>query len=106
MTITSPAEWWGAVEEHWPHLLEIIYHHMDPNHPAYEVPGQSDSQMTGRNIAVELELLKQQRDERLARYLAAAWCLASDAYAWSVPSWGVLCDLLSEEWALHPEEVA
>lgn len=40
-------------------------------------------------------------DPKIVRYFNGAWCLASDAYAWSVPFWGAFCDLCSEEWVLH-----
>ncbi len=102
--ITTQNDWWDAVYKNWPDLLDIVYHHMDPGHVAYDIPGDASSALTGRTIATELERLKDERDDRTARYLAAAWCMASDAYAWSVPSWGVLCDLLSEEWVIHESE--
>lgn len=101
--INNKNDWWNAVNEHWDHLLEIIAHHIDINHIAYETPRDSDSQMTGRTILEEIHLLKRNCDPKLARYIVASWALASEAYAWSVPSWGVLCDLCSEEYVLYPE---
>jgi hypothetical protein len=29
--------------------------------------------------------------------------MASDSYAWSVPSWGQFCDLCSENWVFDEE---
>lgn len=102
--IDSVSDWWQVVDDNWDDLLEIIAHHMDLGHPAYEIPGNDKSKMTGRSILREVHHLKSTRDQRLCRYFAAAWSLASDAYAWSVPSWGALCDLCSEEWVFDPEQ--
>jgi hypothetical protein len=93
---TNAKEWWQFVDDRWPFLLDIVFHHMDSRALAYEIPGNDKSKPTGRNIAAELEYLKLKRDRRLSNYLSASWAMASDAYAWSVPFWGVLCDLCSE----------
>jgi len=98
--IAIPHDWWSLLNEHWENLLEIIGHHIDFNYPAFDPPGDSNGFPTGRKTYAEMEHLRKTEDPRLARYLGAAWCLASEAYAWSVPSWGVLCDLLSEEYVL------
>lgn len=102
--IHSPDDWWSEVDANWEHLQEIVFHHLQYNHPAYVEPGNDKTEETGRNIGEELEWLRESRDCRLARYLAAAWSLASDAYAWSVPGWGEFCDLCSEEWVLYEED--
>lgn len=103
--INTPNDWWNAVDGHWDNLQEIIAHNIDMCHPAYDVPGSDKSPATGRTISAELEHLKQTRDhQRLARYFHAAWGLASESYAWSVPSWGTLCDLCSEEQVFYQEE--
>ena len=98
--IRTSDDWWGLVDLHWANLFAIIGDHMQMTHAAYEVPGNASSAPTGRDIATELVRLKECRDMRLARYFFAAWSMASESYAWSVGSWGVLCDLLSEEWVL------
>jgi len=97
-TINNVGDWWAAVDGAWGDLTDIVAHHMDVFHPAYEVPGDAKSPPTGRDIGDELTHLKTTRDRRLARYFAAAWFMANEAYCWSVPNWGTLCDLLSEEW--------
>ena len=102
--INTRQDWWDAVDKHWSNLTDIIFHHMDYHHPAFTVPGNPQSEMTGNNIGQEVESLKENRDSRLARYFNAAWGLASEAYCWSVPSWGVLCDLCSEEYVLYDED--
>jgi len=101
----TPEDYWSNVDEAWDSLLSIIAHHMDLNSPAYDPPGNLEGKMTGRTLLEELVHLKRTRDrERLPRYFHAAWGWASDAYAWSVPHWGTLCDLCSEEWCLYTEE--
>jgi hypothetical protein len=104
MQLNSPEDWWNAVDANWSNLLEIVYHHMDMDHAAYEVPGDAKSAPTGRTIDEELTFLKKNRDQRLARYLSASWFMASEAYCWSVPGWGTMCDLLSEEQVCFDEE--
>lgn len=105
MEIKNKEDWWRGVDDHWENLLDIIFHHMDCRHAAYEIPGDAKSKPTGRNILDEVEYLRKNRNEKLARYFSTTWCLASDAYAWTVPSWGVLCDLCSEEYVLDDCEI-
>jgi len=99
--LDSPDAYWKLVNDGWDDLLNIIAHHLDLEYPAYESPGDPTSLMTGRNVLQEILHLHKTRDPKIARYFNAAWCLASDAYAWSVPFWGAFCDLCSEEWVLH-----
>jgi len=106
MEIRTADDWWKVVDDHWPELQEIIFHHMDWKHPAYDQPGDAKSPPTGRSISEELDFLREKRDPyRLARYFNAAWGMASESYAWSVPGWGQLCDLCSEEWVVQSEEM-
>lgn len=98
-------EWWLQVHNHWDALLNIIADQMDLNHEAFETPGNPESPMTGRKILQELIYLKEFRDSKLARYFNAAFHLASEAYAYSVPGWNQLCDLCSEEYVLHEDQI-
>jgi len=84
--------------------LGIISDQMDLDHMAFVIPGDCTSEPLGRSIAEELEHLKHNRSEKLVRYFHSAWGLASDVYAYSVPGWGVLCDLCSEEYVLYEVE--
>lgn len=93
---TNKKEWWDLVDHHWDNLLAIVFHHIDCFAKTYKDPGNNQSKLTGRNIVEEMTYLKNQQNEKLESYLSEAWFMASDAYAWSVPSWGILCDLLSE----------
>lgn len=101
--ITNKEEWWEAVDYYWIDLCGIVYNKIDCMHPAYAEVGNDKSPETGLNIMEELLQLKNNKDPKLARYFAAAWDMASEAYCYSVPSWGVLCDLLSEEHVLYEE---
>ena len=101
--INTDLDWWNAVENNWDLLLQIIAHRLDLDHAAYETPGDDTVQETGRTVAEELDFLRKNRDEKIARYFHAAWGLASETYAWSVQGWSVLCDLCSEECVLYPE---
>jgi len=101
MSIQTPDDWWNLVDQNWDYLVSIIGHLMVLGFPAFETPGDSESPATGRSIREEIVHLKETRNQKLARYFHAAWGLASDAYAWSVPGWGALCDLCSEEWVFH-----
>lgn len=106
MAPETAEEWWTLLDDRWDYLLEIIGHHLDFDHQAFDPPGtpiERGGKFTGRNVMAELHHLKRTRDRRMARYLHATWGLASDAYAWSVPAWGDLCDLCSEDWCLNDE---
>lgn len=104
MQIDSLEAWWNAVDEKWEYLTEIVFHHFDYSAMAYEVPCDSSSKPTGRTLSEELDWLRGNRDERLHSYFNKSWCLASDAYAYSVPYWGLFCDLCSESWVFQTEE--
>lgn len=99
--IDDANDWWETVDGQWSNLLEIIGHHLDLYAPAYFVPGDSESTPTGRTILEELEFLVDRHDSKLAAYLGDAWCMASNAYAYSVPGWGDFCDLCSERGVLE-----
>ena len=102
--IHNADDWWHIVDLHWEGLIEIASQFMDMLHPAYDTPGDATSEPTGRDILGEMEYLKEGHGKRLVRYFQAAWALAPDSYAYSHPTWGVLCDLCSEEWALHVDD--
>lgn len=103
--IRTRQDWWNAVEEHWDNLLNIIGDQIDLYSLATEQPGKYDSELTGRTILQELAILKNNKNPKLVRYFAGAWCIASEAYAWSKPSWGTLCELCSEEYLLYDEDI-
>lgn len=105
MAIHNKDDWWNVVIHYWDYFLGILADKLDMSFTAFEIPGDGKSEPTGRTVAEELEHLKHNCDEKLARYFHSAWGLASDAYAYSVPGWGVLCDLCSEEYVLYEEEL-
>jgi hypothetical protein len=104
MEIRNKDDWWNVVVHHWDYLLGILADKLDFSCTAFEIPGDGKSESTGRIVVEELEHLKYNRDAKLARYFHAAWGLSSDSYAYSVPGWGQLCDLCSEEYVLYEEE--
>jgi len=101
MEIHTAEDWWHAVNVHWEYLLNILAHQMDMDYVAYETPGDDSSPALERTIFQEVVHLRGEKDKKLAKYFHAAWCLASETYAWSVPGWGTLCDLCSEDWVLY-----
>ena len=103
--IKTKEDWWHLLDANWENIKRIVFHHLDPNAPAYEEPGNKDSKLTGRLLFLELEALRVNRDPQMHRYLNVSWCMASDAYAYSVPSWGEFCDLCSENWVFDEEIV-
>jgi len=103
--IKNKKDWWQVVDDNWDCLLEIVLHHMKFAAPAYEKPGDDKSPKTGRTILEELDFLRKIRNPKLVRYFSASWCMASDAYAWSVPGWGAFCDLCSEEWIFNEDDL-
>lgn len=105
MKINNKEDWWDGLDLRWEYILEIIAHHIDLSHEAYEIPGDDTSASTGRRVIEELEYLRKNRDSKLHRYLNASWCMASDAYAYSVPYWGDFCDLCSEDWVFEEDEI-
>lgn len=106
MRINNENDWWSVVDTYWSGLLDILWHKLDPDYEAYEIPGDATSAPTGRTVKNELKFLKENRDGRLARYLAAVWFMASEDYARErVYGWNAMCDLLSEEWVIIPDEI-
>lgn len=103
MIINNREDWWNGLEDHWENIKAIVFHHLDPMLPAYEIPGDKESPLTGRILLSELEYLKEKKDPKIHRYLNVSWCMASDAYAYSVPSWSHFCDLCSEDWVFCEE---
>ena len=101
--IKNKEDWWQIVDDNWGYLKDIVFHHLDPNAPAYVIAGDRTSTLTGNLLFKELEILKETRDPKLHRYLNISWCMASDAYAYSVAGWGQFCDLCSEGWVFDEE---
>ena len=102
--INNKEEWWKLLDEHWDNIRDIIFHHLDPNAPSYTIPGDNKSALTGLLLFKELEVLRDARDPKLNRYLNVSWCMASDTYAYSVPSWSQFCNLCSENWVFEEED--
>jgi hypothetical protein len=100
--IESRRSWWLAVEERWEDLLDIMRRFLPTE--GYE---DRDGKILEKPLWMKLVSLKENLDPELARYFHAAWAAAPDDRSiHSLPSWGVLCDLCSEDYVLHDEEVA
>lgn len=101
--IKNKEDWWTLLNEHWIYIRDIVFNSISPFAPAYELPGNAKTKPTGRTIDGELEYLRETKDPKMHNYLNKAWCMSSDAYAWSVPSWGAFCDLCSENWVFDED---
>lgn len=104
MSPTTKAEWWSLVNEHWDNLWEIFLMFV-PNH---DFDWGSDVFVESKepDVLTKIQRAKEARDgHALARHLNAAWATAPDDRSiHSIPSWGVLCDLCSEEYVLYQDE--
>lgn len=104
---TSPDEWWGNLNARWSDILQCFENAgapMSSNIWRDEIRGEEV--VHDHSFLVTLEKLRETRDPKMARMLNLCWLAAPDhpsIHRW--PSWGVLCDLCSEEWCLDPEEV-
>ncbi len=104
MQIKDASDYWAVCDKWWDQIIEMAADQLDLNSPAFDIPGKSESPMTGRTILEEMNFLKRERSTKLPRYFNAIFHLASEAYAYSKPGWSQLCDLCSEDWAIQPEE--
>ena len=104
MNINNKNDWWTLLESNWDNILNIASDQLDVNSLAFEIPGNPESKMTGRNVLQEMNHLKIIKDSNISRYLNAIWGLASDAYAReNRRGWKIICDLCSEEYVLYEE---
>ena len=94
--INTPDDWWKLLEEHWANIVSIFSRFLPVNEP---VDYEDNLVGTLEPMNVLIERAKQDRDHyTLLRYLNAAWWAAPDKpWIHDIPSWGVLCDLCSEE---------
>ena len=109
MAIQNKDDWWELVDTHWQNLIEIFGMFLPMYKPApkslYTEVSETNPQVA-KNSWLDVERCKHERDnEKLRQYLFAAWESAPDNHSiHSIASWGVLCDLLSEDWVFQPEE--
>lgn len=105
---TNTNEWWELLDKHWSNILQCFENAGAPMSDTSWSDGV-DKEPTEHEFSflVTLEKMKESRDVKMARMLNLCWLAAPDAdYIHRWPSWGVLCDLCSEEWCLDPEQVA
>lgn len=97
---TTKQEWWSAVDQHWDFLYEILGMFLPYEHRDWE------KNITETTLLQNALKAKRDRDgHSLARYFNMAWWLApDDPSIHSIPFWGQLCDLCSEEYVLYDEQ--
>lgn len=97
---TTKEEWWSLLDKHWKVLNDILAHYLD--YRAYMDYSGKPTERTMEQIVFDL---KEQRNPDIARYLNSAWWQAPDSsYIHSIPGWGLLCDLCSEEYVLYDDD--
>lgn len=100
-------EWWNNVNHYWTNLRKILQHFLPVEQKLRYAEETTDSGLSpsDKTLMEEIEFARKYRDRDLARYLSMAWHSAPDTpNLHRIPSWGVLCDLLSEEYVLYEEE--
>jgi hypothetical protein len=104
---TTAEEWWKNLDDHWPNIVECFSNAGAPlDSTAWSDGIGKEVTEHDRTFIVTLETMKKERDPAMARMLNLCWLAAPDSpeiHRW--PSWGVLCDLCSEEWCLYPDAV-
>jgi hypothetical protein len=100
MIIDTPNAWWRAVDSNWSDLLKLIVRFNSD----IVVHSAKDIGLDAPSI-VDLEEAKTDRDEGVVlHYLRATWNRAPDEpWIHKLPKWGLLCDLLSEDWVFSKE---
>ena len=105
MTITTPEEWWQTLDSNWKSLLEPLSRFLPLNENLYIDSDTCEMVGCDKPMIMTVERLKEDRSPTIVHYLCEAWDAAPDSRAiHSIPGWNTLCDLLSEQWALYPEE--
>lgn len=104
-TYTTPnnsQEYWQIVDDNWNDIKHILNLYL-PTFQAQWI----DKTTLSISLGEYIEELKNAQNPRLVRVFNAAWFAAPDDIGiWSHKSWGILCDLCSEEYVLYePKEV-
>ncbi len=126
MRIESQEDWWNALNDNWYHLVHLV----DNWHPTTKAEYK---QQIGFAITAEMaekacnadriEIAKKEEGlespgvrfykareakdpQALGQLLSATWFgIPESISAHSLPGFGVLCDLCSENWVFHEEEI-
>lgn len=127
MRIESKDDWWAALEKYWEQLMGMvdIYHPASKNEPSLKqlaalpitasAPEKACTAVRANIAAEESELespsvrfakARSVKDhETLGNLLSATWFgIPESMGAHSIPGFGVLCDLCSENWVFDEEE--
>jgi hypothetical protein len=112
MMIKKPEDWWTLTNSQWENLLNIFDSTGAPMGRDEESHWWRDEAKAEvirhpKSLAQTLEDARIGGDfETLHHFFELAWSAAPDTpeiHSW--PGWGHLCDLCSEFWVFHPEEV-
>ena len=106
LSIDSPENWWLMCEDRWDHILNIFQLvGLELDLTRYPIAVNDEPVERRMPLLQYLEFLKRVKDHySLIRLFNLAWDTAPDSphiHQW--PSWGVFCDLCSEEWVFQEE---
>ena len=107
MAPRNAEEWWELVDGHWEDLLAICEKFLPLHSLATDPPGKlSGKILMHTNLADILKAKKNRDGYKLCRYFYGAWNEAPDNPSiHKIPAWGLLCDLISEEYVLGEKNV-
>lgn len=100
LIIETKEDWWYLVDKHWADLYRIL----DMYLPLSEHENLN-KEIIEETLGCFITTLKEKKDEELVRYFHSAWWRAPDCPSiHKIPSWGILCDLCSENWVFQEEK--
>lgn len=104
MTYKSPTNiktYWNIVDTYWKDINHILNLYL-PTFKNQWIDGSKLDCSLGEHI----ENLRKTQNPKIVRAFNAAWfnCPEESSGEWAHKSWGILCDLCSEEWCLHEEK--
>lgn len=110
--INDQESWWAALNANFENIVAILHRFLPMEDPAHTGPGDAETPLRtdslGSTISGTRDFNEAARDKdalRTLAYLKGAWrCAPDKPWIHSLPSWGVLCDLCSEDWVFYEEE--
>lgn len=107
MIIKTPEDWWNGVLNNWSDIVTIFENCGAPlgDHWWSEGIGQEPTFHDQVFLAMLTDLRDKRDHQGLHRWLNLCWLAAPDkSYIHHWPSWGLFCDLCSENWVFEPEQ--
>lgn len=107
--IRTAEDWWAETNARWQDILEIFGNCGAPLDDTKWCDGIQEPATEHDETFVEmLTRLKDAKDgQALSRWFNLCWVAAPDRrdiHSW--PSWGVFCDLCSENWVFEQDQVS